>query len=91
MVTYLWYSNFFYSMKEKNTNSIELKKLGERIKSLRLKRGYTNYENFAYDNDLPRAQFGRYENGQDLRYTSLVKVVKALGVSMEEFFSEGFD
>lgn len=78
-------------MKEKNTNSIELKKLGERIKSLRLKRGYTNYENFAYDNDLPRAQFGRYENGQDLRYTSLVKVVKALGVSMEEFFSEGFD
>lgn len=78
-------------MKEKNTNSIELKKLGERIKSLRLKRGYNNYENFAYDNDLPRAQYGRYENGQDLRYTSLVKVVKALGVSMEEFFSEGFE
>lgn len=78
-------------MKEKNTNSVELKKLGERIKSLRLKKGYTNYENFAYDNDLPRAQYGRYENGQDLRYTSFVKVVKALGVSMEEFFSEGFD
>ena len=78
-------------MKEKNINSIELKKLGERIKSLRLKREYTNYENFAYDNDLPRAQYGRYENGQDLRYTSLVKVIKALGVTMEEFFSEGFD
>jgi len=78
-------------MKEKNANSIELKKLGERIKSLRLKKGYTNYENFAFDNDLPRAQYGRYENGQDIRYSSLVKVVKALGVTMEEFFSEGFD
>ena len=78
-------------MKEKNANNIELKKLGERIKFLRLKKGYTNYENFAYDNDLPRAQYGRYENGQDIRYSSLVKVVKALGVTMEEFFSEGFD
>jgi transcriptional regulator with XRE-family HTH domain len=78
-------------MKEKNANSIELKKLGERIKSLRLKRGYTNYENFAYDNDIPRAQYGRYENGQDIRYSSLAKVIKALGVTMEEFFSEGFD
>jgi len=78
-------------MKEKNANNIELKKLGERIKSLRLKKGYTNYENFAYDNDLPRAQYGRYENGQDIRFSSLVKVIKALGVTMEEFFSEGFD
>ena len=48
-------------------------------------------ENFAFDHDIPRAQFGRYENGQDLRYTSLIKVIDALGVTVEEFFSEGFD
>ena len=69
----------------------ELQKLANRIKQLRQKKGYSNYENFAFDHDIPRAQFGRYENGQDLRYTSLIKVIDALGVTVEEFFSEGFD
>jgi len=65
--------------------------LGKRIQSLRVKKGYTNYEYFAYENDIPRAQYGRYEKGEDLRYSSLIRVVKAMGISMKEFFSEGFD
>ena len=69
----------------------ELKKLGARIKALRIKKGYTNYENFAFENDIPRAQFGRYERGEDLRYSSLIKVIRALGVSQKEFFNERFD
>lgn len=71
--------------KEKN-----LKQLGERIKSLRLQKGYNNYENFAYDHGIPRAQYGRYEQGQDLRYSSLLKLVNAFDMTLEEFFSEGF-
>lgn len=69
---------------------LELQKLAKRIKQLRIDKGYSNYENFAFDNEIPRAQYGRYENGEDLRYSSLMKVIKALGVSVEEFFSEGF-
>lgn len=69
----------------------ELMKLGKRIKNLRIKEGYTSYEYFAYDHDIPRAQFGRYEQGQDLRFSSLVKIVNAFGITMKEFFSEGFD
>ena len=69
----------------------QLKKLGERIKSLRIAKGYTNYEYFAYEHNIPRAQFGRYERGEDLRFSSLVKVVKAFGMTLQEFFSEGFD
>ncbi len=68
-----------------------LKKLGKRIKTLRIKEGHTSYEYFAYEHDIPRAQFGRYEQGQDLRFSSLVKVVNAFGMTMKEFFSEGFD
>jgi len=68
-----------------------LKKLGKRIKDLRIKKGYSNYENFAFENDIPRAQYGRYENGEDLRFSSLAKVIKALDMSVKEFFSEGFD
>jgi hypothetical protein len=71
--------------------SKELKQLGDRIKYLRThKAKYSNYENFAYDHDIPRAQYGRYEKGEDLRYTSLLKIVKAFGMTLEEFFSEGF-
>ena len=77
--------------KKEKIISPEVKKLAQRIKSLRIKNGYTNYEHFAFDHDIPRAQYGRYEKGEDLRYSSLVKVIKALGISREEFFSEGFD
>ena len=69
----------------------DLVKLGNRIRELRLKKGYTSYEYFAYEHNISRAQFGRYEKGEDLRYTSLLKVVRALDISLQEFFSEGFD
>lgn len=68
----------------------ELKKLGDRIKQLRIQKGYTSYEYFAYEKNISRAQYGRYEKGEDLRYSSLVKVVKAFDMSMHEFFSDGF-
>lgn len=69
----------------------QLKKLGERIKQLRISKGYTSYEYFAYDHNISRAQFGRYEQGQDLRFSSLVRVIDALDMSIKDFFSEGFD
>lgn len=68
-----------------------LKKLGERVKQLRIKSGYTNYEYFAYENEISRAQYGRYERGEDLRFGTLVKIINAHGISIREFFSEGFD
>jgi transcriptional regulator with XRE-family HTH domain len=67
------------------------KKIGERIKELRIKRGHTSYEDFAYENDISRSQFGKYERGADMRISSLVKILKALNISIQEFFSEGFD
>jgi transcriptional regulator with XRE-family HTH domain len=68
----------------------DFKKLGDRIKYLRVKKGYSSYEVFAFENGIGRAQFGRYERGEDLRYSSLLKVMRALGVTEKEFFSEGF-
>jgi transcriptional regulator with XRE-family HTH domain len=72
-------------------NAEELKKLGNRIKALRIKAGFSNYEYFAYKHEIPRAQFGRYERGEDLRYTSLLKIIKAFGITVQEFFRDGFD
>jgi transcriptional regulator with XRE-family HTH domain len=68
----------------------QLENLGNRLRELRTERGFTNYEQFAFEHNLPRAQYGRYEKGQDLRFSSLVKVLKALDISLEDFFKEGF-
>lgn len=71
--------------------SADVLKLAQRIRSIRIAKGYSNYEYFAYEHNISRAQFGRYEKGEDLRFSSLVKVVKAFDMTLEEFFSEGFD
>jgi transcriptional regulator with XRE-family HTH domain len=65
--------------------------LGARIRQLRKQEGFTSYEDFANDRELPASQYGRYEKGQNLRYTSLVKIAKVFNMSLQEFFSEGFD
>jgi len=65
-----------------------LKKLGERFQKLRKEKGYKNYEQFAFDHNISRAQYGRYENGQDLRFSSICKVLSALDISLAEFFEE---
>lgn len=67
-----------------------LKKLGDRIKQHRVRAGYTSAERFAYDNDINRTQYVGYEAGKNITIPSLGKVLKALGVTFEEFF-KGFD
>lgn len=72
------------------TKEKEVKKLAQRIKTLRVEKGYSSYETFAFDKGIPRAQYGRYETGTDIQYTSLLKIVKAFDMTLEEFFSKGF-
>jgi transcriptional regulator with XRE-family HTH domain len=68
----------------------QINNLANRLRTVRKERGYANYEQFAFDNELPRAQYGRYEKGHDLRFSSLVKVLKAMDISLKDFFSQGF-
>ncbi len=83
---------FFPSMKQEKDNPTEDQKqkdldwLANRLRTLRKAKGYTNYEYFAYENGIPRAQYGRYENGQDIRYSTLMKIIRAFDMTAEEFF-----
>jgi transcriptional regulator with XRE-family HTH domain len=70
---------------------VELNKIAERLKYLRKKKGYTNMDIFAYEHGFGRAQYGRYENGQDLRYSTIVRLANCFEMTIKEFFSEGFD
>lgn len=78
-------------MATENEKELYLKLLAKRIRELRIKSGYTNYEYFAYQHEIGRAQYGRYERGTDMRFTSIVKVAQSFGLTLEEFFSEGFE
>ena len=64
--------------------------LATRIREIRKSLGYTNADFFAYEHNISRSQYSRYESGEDIRFTSLMNVIKAFGMTPEEFFSEGF-
>jgi len=66
----------------------DLIKLGERLKYFRKKAGYTSYEYFAYEHGFSRPQYGKYEAGANITFTTLTKILKALNVSLEEFFND---
>ena len=48
----------------------QLANLGKRITALRKAKGYSNYEQFAYENEINRSQYGRYENTTSVLRTS---------------------
>lgn len=69
----------------------EYKKIGKRLKQLRESAGYTSAEDFAYEIDMARAQYAEYEQGVNMKMSSLLTILDAHGVTLSEFFSEGFD
>jgi len=71
---------------EENDEKIFLKNIGERLKFYRKKAGYSNYEYFAYENNISRPQYGKYEAGANIQLNTLYKILKALKVTPEEFF-----
>ena len=75
-------------MDEKET--FTLRQLGDRLRYFRKKSGYTNYEHLAYDLGISRSQYGKYENGGNIKFTTLCKILEHLNVSLKEFFAEGF-
>ena len=78
-------------MKTKEQDKDFLKNLGTRIRSLRMKAGYSSQETFSYECQIPRAQYARYEKGSNITFLSLQKIVKFHKLTWKEFFNEGFD
>jgi transcriptional regulator with XRE-family HTH domain len=78
-------------MAKKNPYEKESKKIGEKLKALRISKKYTSYETFAIENNIDRKQYWRIENGHNLTLKSLIKILDVHKMSLKEFFSEGFD
>jgi transcriptional regulator with XRE-family HTH domain len=76
-------------LKEENVELFN--SLGKRLKQLRKKAGYTSQETFAYDAEIPRALYGKYEKGSNITIASLNRILKFHKITFKEFFSECFD
>ncbi|CAN5404753.1 hypothetical protein BH09BAC5_BH09BAC5_09990 [soil metagenome] len=78
------------SVKKKKTPP-EIGRLAKRIKDLRIAKGYNSSEAFALDHQLSRTHYGRWERGSNITYVNLLKLAEAFDVTLEEFFSKGFE
>jgi transcriptional regulator with XRE-family HTH domain len=67
-------------------NEKRLIKIGERLRELRKKAGYKSYENFAFDNEINRVQYGRMEKGANITLVSLLNVLDIHKITLEDFF-----
>ena len=63
-------------------------KIGEKIRKLRINAGYTSYETFAFDNEIPRVQYGRLEKGVNFRIATLIRILDIHKITLEEFFQD---
>ena len=72
-------------------DKMRLMQLSKRLKHYRKLRGYSNYEHLAFDVGISRSQYGKYENGGNIKYTTLCKILNHLNVSLDDFFKEGFN
>lgn len=77
---------YCHMAKKKITPEETLLAIGEKLKKIRIEKGYSSYEKFAWDNDINRIQYYRMEKGANITIKSLLKALNALGLTLEEFF-----
>lgn len=66
-----------------------LLQIGERLTQLRKEKGYTSHEAFAWDNDIPRVQYWRLENGRaNFTLKTLLRILDIHGLTMSQFFAQ---
>lgn len=73
---------------EENQEYPELELISERLKEIRKQKGFSNYEHIAFELGMSRSAYWRLENGANFNLKTLIKVLRLLDVSLEEFFQE---
>ena len=66
----------------------KLKEVGIKIKELRIKQGYTSYEQFAIEHNLSRMYYWKVEKGQNITLAYLFKLLDIFKVSPQDFFKD---
>ena len=82
----------YYEMQEKSKTTEELdpkiEKIAKKLKELRIKKGYSSHETFAFENNLNRVQYWRIEKGSNITLKTLIAVLKIHNTRLSEFFED---
>ncbi|GAA4326261.1 hypothetical protein GCM10023149_28950 [Mucilaginibacter gynuensis] len=81
----------FKGPKDEKLSKEIVKRLGERIKQIRIQLGYETAEAFANAHDIHRSQYSKFEQGQNLTFVTIGLLISKMGVKYRDFFEEGFD
>lgn len=73
---------------EDEDGDLKLRLMGEKLRRLRLGKGYGSYDFFAWEHQIPRMQYLKMEQGKNYTMKSLFRVLKALDITSEEFFKD---
>ena len=84
---YLFKNIGMKSNRENKTADETLKKIGERVRNIR-KSQYKNYEEFAKVHGFNKVTVSRLEQGENVTIKTLIEVLSALNVPINEFFSQ---
>lgn len=63
-------------------------KIADKIKELRIQKGYTSHENFAWDFNINRVQYWRIEKGSNITIKTLLTILDIHGISLTDFFKD---
>lgn len=77
------------SAKDKSTKpgiSPRMAAVGEKLRKIRVEKGYSGYDFFAWENKLSPRQYLNMEQGNNFTMNSLIKVLDIHGITLEEFF-----
>tara|TARA_Y100000813_G_C24104322_1_gene324581 strand:- start:50 stop:301 length:252 start_codon:yes stop_codon:yes gene_type:complete len=62
--------------------------IGERLKELRISKGYTSYRNFALEYEFEPKQIWKLEEGKsDFKISTLFRILDIYDMSIQEFFN----
>lgn len=62
--------------------------VANKLERMRVEKGYTSYENFAIDHGISRMQYWRMEKGTNFTFESILKILDAHKMTLNDFFSD---
>lgn len=84
---FCYYYEFRCEMKELTTDEQKwLKAIGKRLREVRKEKGYGSFEFFAWDNKLSSSTYKNMEHGKNVTLITLKRALKALDISIDDFF-----
>lgn len=72
---------------EKKLDS-RMMRVADKLERMRIEKGFTSYENFAIEYGISRMQYWRMEKGTNFTFESLLKILDAHKISLEDFFKD---